>query len=110
MTGVWERRGTVVALRLTGATEMTLGEDIETFFLPRQFNKTGSNQSEVGLLRAQRLPGSLLHLFSVVIFFSLAPIFSLSSLMLSAFSLSPSSLAFSKEAEEKMGMCIQFLR
>ena len=57
MAGVWERRGTVVALRLTGATEMTLGE--ETFFLPRQSNKTGRYPSEVGLLSAQRLPGSL---------------------------------------------------
>ena len=59
MAGVWERRGTVVALRLTGATEMTLGEEIETFFLPRQSNKTGRYPSEVGLLSAQRLPDSL---------------------------------------------------
>ena len=59
MAGVWERRGTVVALRLTGATEITLGEEIESFYLPRQSNKTGRYPSEVGLLSSQRLPGSL---------------------------------------------------
>ena len=104
--GVWSgngrrgKGGLIGTLRLTGSIEITLGEEIEIFFLPRPSNKTGSYPSKVGLLMAWGFPGSLWCLFSVVFIFSLALFFSLSSLMSSTFFPSPSSMA-SEETEEK---------
>ena len=51
--------GLIGAMRLTGSKEITLGEEIKIFFLPRLSNKTGSYPSKVGLLMAWGFPGSL---------------------------------------------------